>query len=380
METLKSSQACADLTELVTKIRLNADVTDREARFPAENVKLLGERGLLGLLVPEVHGGSAADAEQFIKVVRTIASGCASTGMVFVMHSCAIDTIAKNQPSMSQVLSDAAKGKHLSTLACSERGTGANFYASFSKSSASDSSFILDGEKCFVTSGGNADSYVVSAQAVGSNDCLNTSIYFVERDTPGQKFLGEWKGLGLRGNSSVNMKLDACQIPKKNLIGQEGAGLQIEMATVLPRFLLGTSAVYNGVSEAAINGVVNHLTSRSHEHTGEALSALPVLRNKLAQLKVTLDSSIALSEKSARKFDEQSEDMLISLLEAKQMACRTAVLVTTTAMELCGGIAYSTSLPLERHLRDAQAGVVMAPTDSMCLDLIGRAALGLPLL
>lgn len=158
-------------------------------------------------------------------------------------------------------------------------------------------------------------------------------------------------------------------------------GLEIEMSTILPRFLLGTSAVYNGITEAALESSIHHLKNRTHSHTGEKLSSLPVLRNKLAKMIIAADSSITLMRSAAKQWDDGTNAaLLVSLLQTKQLACRTAVDVSSTAMELCGGIAYSASIPIERHLRDAQAGLVMAPSNDILLDLIAKARLDLPLL
>lgn len=365
---------------LIEQLAANARSTDREAKFPAENIKLLGEHNYLGLLVPTKLGGQAASALEFAETVQSIGCACASTGMIFVMHCCGIDMLSKHSTKSDKILREAAAGKHLSTIACSERGTGANFYASFSKSEEVSGQYELNGDKCFVTSGGIADSYVVPTQAVGSDDSVNTTMYVVPSETPGLSFYGSWEGLGLRGNNSVGMKLDHCKIPKDNLIGNQGQGLELELGSLLPRFLLGTAAVYNGIAEAALTATIEHCTKRVHSHTTEALIMLPVLRGKIAQMKVSVDSSVALMTSAAQAWDSGSATATVSLLEAKQLACRTAVGVTTMAMEVCGGIAYSGTLSVERHFRDAQAGVVMAPTNDVLLDLIGRAVVGLPLM
>lgn len=373
--------AKVDLGEVARKLKVATESTDSQARFPSEGVKLLGESGLMGLLVPAEQGGMAASADQFVVAVQTISSICASTGMIFVMHCCAVETVARHSTHFLALLKASAEGKHLSTLACSERGTGANFYASFSTSRLSGDDYILDADKCFVTSGEQADSYVVSTRAPGSDDCLSTSIYVVPKDASGLSFHGQWQGLGLRGNSSIALKLEGCRVPSQHLLGKPGAGLEIEMDTILPRFLLGSAAVYNGIAEAAFNATVSHLKERVHAHTGDNLALLPVARSRVAQMKVALDASMALTRQTARSFDAQgAAASLTGLLEAKQLSAKTAISVANASMECCGGTAYAGGLTVERHLRDAQAGVLMAPTNDISLDLIGRAALGLPLM
>ena len=379
---LVSAEVVATTSSIAARLAATAGQTDANRSFPSENIKLLGEKGLMGMLLPEQLGGLNASALAFARSVQIIGGSCASTGMVFVMHCCAVETIFRHQPGLEKLLKQAAAGKHLSTLACSERGSGANFYASSSTSGKSERGIELNGAKSFVTSGAVADSYVVSLRALGSESSINTTLYLLERDTPGMEFCGTWDGLGLRGNSSIVMNLKDCLVaePALNQVGAQGQGFEIEMSTILPRFLLGTAAVYNGIAEAAMLAAIEHVKTRELTHTGEKLNALPVMRNKIARMKVAVAASRALMCSAAALWDESGAADLVALLEVKQMACRTAVDVATLALETCGGIAYSGALPIERHLRDAQAGVVMAPTSDMLLDLIGGAALDMPLM
>jgi alkylation response protein AidB-like acyl-CoA dehydrogenase len=377
MKTQTTLSPLETVATVVQSIAANAKQVDSTREFPSKNIELLGENGLMGLLIAADAGGMGASAETFAGVVQKIGGACASTGMIFVMHSCAAETISKHHPEAGKLVKEILRGKHLTTLACSERGSGANFGASNTASQKANGGFILCGEKSFVTSGNYADSYVVSTRAVGSESSTERTMYLLAKDTVGVEFSGQWQGLGLRGNNSVSMKLSDCLVPELNQIGSQGGAPDIEMSTMLPRFLLGISAVYNGIAEAALLCAIEHVKTRVHAHTGEKLSAFPVLRNKIAQMKVQVDASMALMRSAAALWDADKAPALLPLLESKQIACRTAVEVAGLAMETCGGIAYSSALPIERHLRDAQAGIVMAPTNDILLDFIGKAVLGL---
>ncbi|MBX9688404.1 MAG: acyl-CoA/acyl-ACP dehydrogenase [Candidatus Obscuribacterales bacterium] len=357
---------------------------DSKSAFPVESLNALAKNGLLGLLVPRQFGGMEASAPEFVRVVSGIAGACASSGMIFVMHCCGIDVINQLMKSSrkEEILRAAANGKHLSTLACSERSTGTHFYASYSKSKETESGFTLDADKCFVTSAGFADSYIVLTQAAASDSPIVTSLYFVPKGIAGQEFNGSWQGLGLRGNSSAEMKLQSCGLPFDYLLGESGNGLSLAMGKILPRFLLGTSAVYTGIARAAYEACCQHVKNRSYQHTGENLAQLATIRRSVAEMKVSLDALETFLQHAALKFDQVPPDpaLLILLFEVKQLACKTALSIAEQAMQICGGIAYSGSLSIERHLRDALAGPVMAPTSDVLLDLIGKSALGLDLL
>ncbi|MBX9725127.1 MAG: acyl-CoA/acyl-ACP dehydrogenase, partial [Candidatus Obscuribacterales bacterium] len=245
-----------------------------------------------------------------------------------------------------------------------------------------DGSFALTADKCFVTSASFADSYVVSTQADGAEDPITTSLYLVNKASKGQEFNGSWDGMGLRGNNSCVMNLIDCVVPESNLLGESGQGLSLSMSVILPRFLLGTAAVYSGIARAAYDACVEHVKSRTYTHTQEALSALPTMRRQIAEMKVSLDACQKYLEYVADEFDATpaNPELLILLFEAKQMASKTAREVCLMAMQACGGIAYSGALPIERFMRDAMAGAVMAPSSDVLLDLIGKHALGQPLL
>jgi alkylation response protein AidB-like acyl-CoA dehydrogenase len=375
----------SSLEQVKKTVAQHAESADRNAAFPESSIKSLADAGWMGLLVPEKFGGMDGDARQFAETARVLASACGSTGMIFVMHCCGVEVIRnlmKESPEKESLMRSIAKGKHLSTLACSERGTGTHFYASYSKSKRQNGAFHLNAEKCFITSSSFADSYVVSTQADGSDDPLVTSLYLVEKGGQGQEFIGKWEGMGLRANNSCAMKLRDFSVAETHLLGESGQGLSLSMSVILPRFLLGTAAVFTGIANAAYDACVHHVQSRKHEHTQEALAVLPTIRRSIAEMKVSIDACQRYLEYAADLFDEQpaNPNLLIVLFEAKHLASKTAREVGLTASQVGGGIAYSAALSIERHLRDAMAGAVMAPTSDVLLDLIGKAALGQPLL
>lgn len=357
-----------------------APAIDATASFPRANLDALSKEGLLGLIVPTEFGGLDASSKVVAGAVIEIAAGCASTAMILVMHCCGIIAIRDHMkgPARADILTKAASGQHLSTLAFSERGTGANFGATFTVSEQDGSGFKLNGEKCFVTSGGQADSYVLTARAPGAKEVTASTIYVVSKNNEGIAFHGSWAGVGLRGNCSVGMKLSDCTVDGAAVLGTEGEGLTLAMSTVLPLFLLGSASVYHGIARATFEACCNHVKSRTHSHNSDSLSNIPHVRRSVAQMKVKLDSSRAMLERAAEARDSGAVDAALLLMEAKFKATETANEIATEAMHVCGGIAYTGSLPIERHMRDALAGTVMAPTSDMLLDLIGNALLTTP--
>jgi isovaleryl-CoA dehydrogenase len=360
---------------------LAADV-DREARFPRKQVESLGSAGLLGLTVSKEHGGMGLGFVAMAEVVEEVAASCASTGMVFVMHLSALATIAAKatRARAESVLKPAAAGRHLSTLAFSERGSGAHFYAPVSRPRKEKDGFVLSAEKSFVTSAGEADSYLVSSLKSDATTPLESDIFFVPKGTAGMRVGGRWEGLGLRGNGSAPMTLEGVRLPAADLLGGEGEGLDIMLRYAVPPFHIGISAVNLGIGRSALKAAVEHAGSRRYEHTGGTpLAAVTAVQYALAEASIELDTARALLHRTAELVDAGSPDALLPLLEIKVACTRAALETVSRAMKVCGGAAFAGRTPVERAFRDAQAGTIMAPTTDVLKEFIGKALLGLPL-
>ena len=353
---------------------------DRAGDWPGPSIKALADAGLLGLTVPAELGGMGQGPTDFVAAVEELAVACASTAMIFVMHVCATETIRQSSlPRRDLVLSDIAAGKHLSTLAFSEKGSRSHFWAPISQASEQNGFHILNCQKSYVTSAGHANSYVVSTRAVGATGMTESSLYYVEEGTAGFSVAGQWNGLGLRANASAPMSLENARVSPDSLLSPVGGGFNVMMSVVLPWFQLGTSAVANGLGKGALDAAAGHLTATRLEHLDVTLASQPESRARLASARVALDASRALTAEAARSVGNPDDSTLLRVLEVKACASETALDVTDKAMRLCGGAGFSRQLPVERYFRDARAGSVMAPTTDALHDFIGKALLGLPL-
>jgi len=353
---------------------------DRAGDWPSSSLTALADAGLLGLTVSKEQGGFGAGPSDFVAVVEELAAACASTAMIFVMHVCGTEVIKQSSlPRRDSVLSDIAGGKHLTTLAFSEKGSRSHFWAPVSQAVEENGFHVLNSEKSYVTSAGRATSYVVSTRAVGATEMLESSLYYVEEGTPGFSVAGPWNGLGLRANASAPMKLEKSRVSSDSLLSPGGGGFNVMMSVVLPWFQLGTSAVANGISRSALEAAAGHLNAARLEHLGVTLASQPESRARLASARIALDASRALTAEAARSVENPDDSTMLRVLEVKACASETALDVTDKAMRLCGGAAFSRQLPVERNFRDARAGSVMAPTTDALYDFIGKALLGLPL-
>jgi alkylation response protein AidB-like acyl-CoA dehydrogenase len=355
---------------------------DKEGRFSTEAVHSLGQVGLLGLTLPTEFGGAGLGPRTFAAVLATLAEADASVAMVYLMHICASATIAAARPgsAVEQILKQIASGGHLSTLAFSETGSRSHFWAPVSRARTNGLGVRLAAKKSWVTSAGRAQSYVVSSLSPEGTGPTDSTLYLVPAGVRGLSVEGSWDGLGLRANASAPMVLEDCEVPGELQLTDDGAGFQAMLNVVLPQFNLGTAAVALGLCRAAVAGTAAHLKSARFEHLGQSLGeSLPTLRAQLATMQIDTDGLSARLDDLVDHLERPRETTMLRVLETKAAAGDIAIGVTSTAMRVCGGAAFSKHLIIERVWRDAHAGAVMAPTGDVLREFIGKAVLGMPL-
>jgi isovaleryl-CoA dehydrogenase len=357
------------------RIAAEAARVDSERAFPAENLQALGEIGALGLVVPPDHGGAGGALTALAEACEAVGSACASTGMVFLMHSVTAATIAAGGgPRAAEVLERMASGAALGTLAFSERGTGAHFYSPELKAVRSNGGMTISGRKSFVTSGGHAGVYLVLVQgeAEGTADA-----YLVSADQAGVRTDGTWSGLGMAGNSSVALELDGVELGDDDRIGPPGEAIGLVFNAVAPFFLVGLAAVNVGIAAAAAAAATAHAAERRYPD-GTSLAEVQFVQHLIADMDLATRQARLLVREAARLGEAGDESALVAIMEAKVAATEAATAVTEDALEATGGQGYTPALPIERHLRDARAGAVMAPTNAVLRNWIGKALAGLP--
>ncbi|WP_240754777.1 acyl-CoA dehydrogenase family protein [Parasulfuritortus cantonensis] len=361
-----------------------AEATDRDARWPRQGIGALQQAGYGGLVVPCAYGGNGHGLLALAKVCELLGQECASTAICYGMHCVGSSVIAANATpdQRERFLTPICAGRHITTLSLSEAGTGAHFYLPQTTLEAvSDEVYGLTGSKTFVTNGGHADSYVVSAVAaspaapVGQFSCV-----VLPAGTEGVKWGADWDGLGMRGNSSRTMELHGARIPRNNLLGKEGDQIWYIFNVVTPYFLIAMAGTFLGVATTALEEARRHLSRRYHTHVGASLAQAPVLQHRLGSLWAVLERTRRLTYHAAASFDAGEPDALTAVMAAKVEVADCAVSLVNEAMTLCGGIGYRNGARLHRLLRDARAAHLMSPTTDILRIWIGRALLGQPLL
>jgi alkylation response protein AidB-like acyl-CoA dehydrogenase len=377
--------AVSKAREIARKVLAPSAVqNDKAGQFSTEAVKALGESGLLGLMLPADVGGSGLGPRTFADVVATLAEADASVAMVYLMHILGAASISAARPgavpAVTPVLREIGAGRHLSTLAFSESGSRSHFWAPVSRARPNGNGVYISAKKSWVTSAGHTQSYVVSSLAPDGKGPTDSTLYLVTAGTRGLAVAGPWDGLGLRANASAPITLEECEVPSGFKLTDDGAGFPAMLNVVLPLFNLGTACVAVGLCRAAVAGTASHLKNAKFEHLGQNLGeSLPTLRAQLATMQIDTDGLSARIDDLVDNLEKPRETTMLRVLEAKAAAGDVAISVTSAAMRVCGGAAFSKHLGIERLFRDAHAGAVMAPTGDVLREFIGKSLLGIPL-
>jgi alkylation response protein AidB-like acyl-CoA dehydrogenase len=348
---------------------------DREGAFPRAAVDALGRAGLLGLVsAPEVGGGGEG-MRAATEVVERLAGACGSTAMIVCMHYAATAVIEAHGP--RAVREQIAAGRHLSTLAFSESGSRSHFWAPVSTAAEGDDGVRLDAAKSWVTSAGEADSYVWSSRPLAADGV--STIWLVPADASGLKVAGPFDGLGLRGNASSPVSAHDVAVPAAAMLGEDGKGDQVMLGIVLGWFSAMSAAMAVGLMETAIARTVAHVTATRLEHLDTRLADLATIRAYLARMRIATDQARALLADTLAAMESGRQDATLRVLEVKAAAAEAATAVTDLAMRVCGGAAFRKEAGVERQFRDARAATVMAPTTDALYDFVGRALCGIDL-
>lgn len=360
----------------------NAADVDATFSWPEKSMRALADAGLTGLTVPLELGGHGQGLLGMAALTEVLGKACSSSALCFGMHCVATAVIAAKATDYQKqhYLTPIAAGKHLTTLALAEAGTGATFFIAETTVDRDDGAFVINGEKKFVASGGHVDSYVISTLATGGSAAGEFNCLIIDRDLPGMHWSQPWGGFGMCGNASRALTLEDVMIPLDNLLGQEGEQPWYLFQVIAPFSLTSLAGTYLGIAQTAFDLTVRHLKTRHHSQSGKSLSELQMIQHRIGQLWADIEKSRLLLYKAASAADMGEPDAMAPVLACKAEVADTVVRVTNEAMTLCGGIAYSENGTLARLLRDARSSHIIAPTSDMLKVWTGRTLLDLPLL
>jgi alkylation response protein AidB-like acyl-CoA dehydrogenase len=385
MMTINYEKVRSDIRKLADEsIRPNAAHIDESYTYPRQNLNALAKDGWNSLFLSEQDGGLGLDFVSFAIAAEEIGHACASTGLVYVMHSGAFKTIQLygNKDQQTRWLKTARDGL-VGTYSTSEKASGGHWWFNFSEASRAGSDYLINADKSFTTSSGQADYYLVQTRTPGAKGPTEISFFIVDGKTPGIK-AGAWEALGVHGNHSGPISYSNVAVAEKDRLGDENQGKDIIYHGVSPVYLVGLGAVWHGVARAALEEVVQYATRTTHQDFNRSLSDYQVLRQQIGEAKVLVSSLGPWQADLARQLNvleaegRPQGEILLALTEFKVHAAEVANKVTRLALDISGGYGYKRGL-LERLFRDARAGIAMGPSNNIAREWIGKGQVGLPL-
>ena len=355
-----------------------ASTIDAENRFPFENYDDLRASGLLALMVPESHGGIGADSFTYATVLSRIAQGCASTGLTFNMHSAIlyflrqIATPAQQERYFGEVVADGAVFSSIT----SEPGSSFRHKGKVRTGIARDGDgYRLTGRKIFCSLSTGASYYFTWSFLEGAESLQDGLLtVLIPSGREGINVLEDWNTLGMRGTASNSIDFENVRIEPHEVVGEVGSILGQNMSI----WSVGYTAVYIGIAEAAFEYCVKAMRAPRSDGAPPR-SEDPLTWQHIGRLSMQLEAARRARDTLGYLSGDPDPVALTYILnQAKYLATEAAHSITTQGMRLLGGRGIHRSLPMERYLRDAMAGLVMPPANERCLETVGKIALGLP--
>ncbi|WP_079506248.1 acyl-CoA dehydrogenase [Mesobacillus jeotgali] len=335
-----------------------------EGEFPREILRKMGELGLMGIPVPEEYGGSEMDFISYIIAIHEISKVSATVGVILSVHT----SVGTNpilyfgtEDQKKKYVPKLASGEYLGAFCLTEPSAGSDAGSLKTRAVKQDGHYVLNGSKVFITNGGEADVYIVFASTNPEAGTKGVSAFIVDKETPGFIVGKDEHKMGLYGSRTVQLTFEDMKVPEENLLGQEGEGFKIAMSN-LDSGRIGIAAQALGIAEAALEAATSYAKERVQ--FGKPIAAQQGVGFKLADMATSVEAAKLLIYRAAQLRSE-GQKCGIEASMAKLFTSRTAVEVTTEAIQVFGGYGYTKDYPVERYFRDAKVTEIYEGTSEI---------------
>ncbi len=337
---------------------------DRDSSFPLPQVKKLGELGLMGITVPPEFGGAGMDPLSYVIVVEELSKACASTGVIVSVNNSLVCDVLKNQGTeeqKEQFLTPLANGEKLGAYCLTEPQSGSDAANLKTVAKKKGNSYIIDGSKNFITNGPQSDLLILFAVTDPTKKARGVSAFVVETKSEGVEIGKEENKLGVRASGTCSLSFSGVKVPASNLIGKEGEGFKIALAT-LDSGRIGIAAQAVGIAQAALDEAISYAKMR--KQFGKPLAQFQGLRWKIADMATRLEAARLLTYEAATLKAQGKRFTKYSAM-AKLFASETATSVANSALQIHGGYGFTKEYPVERFLRDARVTEIYEGTSEI---------------
>ena len=357
------------------RIKPLAAKTDEDNEFPAELWEELGALGLLGVTVPEAYGGAGMGYLAHVIAVEEIARASASISLSYGAHSnLCVNQIKLNgtEAQKQKYLPKLISGEHVGALAMSEVGAGSDVVNMKLKAEKKDDHFVLNGNKFWITNGGEAETLVVYAKTDPEAGSKGVTAFLIEKSMAGFSQSNHFDKLGMRGSNTVELIFEGVKVPFENILGQEGKGVRVLMSGLdYERVVL--SGIGTGIMAACLDEIMPYMAER--KQFGQPIGNFQLMQGKIADMYTKLNSARAYVYEVAKACDRGEvtrQDAAACVLYASE----EAMVVAHQAVQAMGGAGFMNETPVSRIFRDAKLMEIGAGTSEIRRMLIGRELMG----
>ncbi|MBI2847065.1 MAG: acyl-CoA dehydrogenase family protein [Chloroflexi bacterium] len=347
---------------------------DEKEEFRREIFDMLGEAGLAGINIPKNYGGLGLDMVALALATEELSRIEGAWGLILPSHTVlAGSSIAQNgtEEQKQKYLVPMAKGTKLACFSITEAGAGSDAGGMTSTAVLAGEHYVLNGKKIYATNGGEADVYVIFAYTDKTKGTRGISAFIVEKDTPGLSFGPKLQKLGVRSSVQREIFFENCNIPRENLLGQEGQGFRIALGA-LDGGRAGIAAQGVGLAQGAYEVALTHTKKRVQ--FGNPLSEQQSIRFMLADMATEIEAARLLTLKAAFLLD-QGQRASKEAAMAKTFATDVAMRVSIDAVQLLGGVGVTKFSAAERFMRDAKVTQIYEGTNQVMKIVISAAIL-----
>ncbi len=353
------------------ELKPGAEERDDREEFSRDIFDKMARLGLTGIPWPEEYGGGGCDFISYVIAVEELSRVDASTGTTLSAHtSLAGWPVYKygNEEQKKKYLEPMALGEVMGAYALTEATAGTDAAAQSTTGVLDGDSYVLNGNKIFITNGGEAEVNIVFAVTDKEKKAKGVSAFIVEKGTPGFSFGKKERKMGLRSSPTLELIFDNCRVPKENLLGNEGEGFKIAMST-LDGGRNGIAAQAVGIAQGAMEEAIAYAKSR--EQFGQPIANFQAISFMLADMGTKIEAARLLTYQAAYLESAGLPYGKASAM-AKLYASEMAMEVTTNAVQIFGGYGYTRDYPVERFMRDAKITQIYEGTSEVQRLVISR--------
>ncbi|HEX6134268.1 MAG TPA: acyl-CoA dehydrogenase [Longimicrobiales bacterium] len=343
---------------------------DRDARMKPDLIPQFFELGLMGIEIPEEMGGTGSSFFTAALVVEELSRVDPSVGVLVDVQNTLVNNCILRYGSdhLKEMYLPRLAAHMVGAYALSEAGSGSDAFALQTRATRSGDEWRLDGRKLWITNGGEADVFIVFANAEPEQGYRGITAFIVERDFAGFGVGKKEDKLGIRASSTVELVMDDCRVPDENVLGEVGKGYKIAIET-LNEGRIGIGAQMLGLAQGALDHTTRYVQER--EQFGRRIADFQGVQFQLAQMRTELEAMRLLVYNAARLKDS-GHPFIAEAAMAKLYSSQVAQRIASTCIDLYGGYGFTKEYPVEKLYRDAKIGTIYEGTSNMQLQTIAK--------